>query len=101
MEVAALLELVFNLPKNDRVLKFSKIATVCGVPEDRVEIIVMRAIALELIKGSIDQLHKTVTISWVKPKVLEQNRIKVMESKFDQWSHGLQRLTGLLKNRKE
>lgn len=46
MEVAALLELVFNLPKNDRVLKFNKIAAVCGVSEDRVEIIVMRAIAL-------------------------------------------------------
>lgn len=46
MEVAAFLELVFNLPKNDRVLKFNRVAATCGVDEGRVEVIVIRSIAL-------------------------------------------------------
>ena len=99
MHVAALLELVFNLPKNDRVLTFEKIALACGVAEEKVERIVMKAIALNLIKGSIDELRKIVTTSWIQPKVLEQNRIKVMESKFEQWSDGLQNLTKLLEKK--
>jgi hypothetical protein len=31
---------------------------------------VMKAMALILVKGSIDQLKKEVTITWVAPKVL-------------------------------
>ena len=99
MQVAALLELVFNLPKNDRVLPFDKIANACGVPEDRVERIVIKAISVNLIKGSIDELRRIVTTSWIQPKVLEQNRIKVMESKFEQWSDGLKNLTKLIEQK--
>jgi hypothetical protein len=32
---------------------------------------IMKAMALKLIKGSIDELAREVTISWVAPKVLE------------------------------
>jgi hypothetical protein len=42
----------------------------------------MRAMGLGLVKGGIDQLKKTVTTTWSKPKVLELARIKVMEGKF-------------------
>jgi 26S proteasome regulatory subunit N9 len=56
----------------------------------------MKAIALNLIKGSIDELKRIVTTSWIQPKVLESNRIKVMETKFEQWSDGLKNLTQLL-----
>jgi 26S proteasome regulatory subunit N9 len=70
MQVAGFLELVFNLPKNDRVLSFEKIATTCGVSEDKVEKIVIKAISINLVKGSIDELRKVVTTSWIQPKVL-------------------------------
>jgi 26S proteasome regulatory subunit N9 len=56
----------------------------------------MKAISLNLIKGSIDELKRIVTTSWIQPKVLESNRIKVMESKFEQWSDGLKNLTQLI-----
>lgn len=52
------LELVFNLPKNNRVIKFDKLAKACAVPEDHVEFMIMKAMALKLIKGSIDELAR-------------------------------------------
>lgn len=76
------LEIVFNLPKSDRVLKFSSISKECSVPEDHVEFMVMKAMALGLIKGSIDQLNEDVTVNWIAPKVLESERIGVMQKKF-------------------
>lgn len=96
IQVASFLEMVFNQPKNDRVLTFDKIAAAAGVKEERVEWIVMRAMGLGLVKGGIDQLKKTVTTTWSKPKVLELARIKVMEAKFDQWNSGLERLSEML-----
>ena len=66
----ALLELAFNLPKSNRLISFGQLAVVCGIPADRVEFMVMKAMALGLVKGSIDQIEGQVTISWVAPKVL-------------------------------
>lgn len=91
--------MVFNQPKNDRVLSFEKIASTCGVAEDKVEGIVIKAIALGLVKASIDELRRIVTTSWIQPKVLETNRIKVMEAKFSQWSDGLKNLSTLLEKK--
>lgn len=76
------LEIVFNLPKSDRVIKFVTIAKECAVPFEHVEFMVMKAMALGLIKGSIDQLNEDVTVTWVAPKVLESERISVMLRKF-------------------
>ena len=66
----AFLELAFNLPKSNRVVSFSQLAHTCGVPLEHVEFMVMKAMALGLVKGSIDQLRAEVTVSWVAPKVL-------------------------------
>jgi 26S proteasome regulatory subunit N9 len=54
IRIMAFLELVFNLPKNNRVVKFHTLAKACAVPEDHVEFMIMKAMALKLIKGSID-----------------------------------------------
>jgi len=50
----AFLELAFNLPKNDRVVSFDKLSRSCGIPVEHVEFMVMKAMALKLVKGSID-----------------------------------------------
>jgi len=81
----AFLELAFNLPKNDRVVAFEKLASTCAVPEEHVEFMVMKAMALGLVKGSIDQIRREVTVSWVAPKVLEKHSIETMAGKFKQW----------------
>lgn len=50
----AFLELVFNLPKNDRTISFAKIAEKTHQTAGEVELLLMRSMALGLVKGSID-----------------------------------------------
>ena len=50
----------------------------------------MNAMALNLVKGSIDQLARQITVTWVAPKVLGKERIGVMLNKFDEWSKGIE-----------
>jgi len=81
----AFLELAFNLPKNNRVIGFDALSKATSIPVEHVEFMVMKAMALLLIRGSIDQIKREVTISWVAPKVLETDRITIMLSKFSEW----------------
>jgi len=85
----AFLELAFNLPKNNRVITFQKLADTCGIPLGHVEFMIMKAMALNLVKGSIDQIRAELTVSWVAPKVLENERIGTMLSKFEEWESGI------------
>ena len=78
----AFLELAFNLPKSNRVITFEKLSAICGVPLEHVEFMVMKSMALQLVKGSIDQIKGEVTVSWVAPKVLENDRLGTMLKKF-------------------
>lgn len=66
----AFLELAFNLPKSNRVISFDVIHKSCSIPLNHVEFIIMRAMALGLVRGSINQIRSNVTITWVAPKVL-------------------------------
>jgi 26S proteasome regulatory subunit N9 len=52
----ALLELIFTLPKNSRTVSFDKISMVTCLPKNQVELLVIQAMSLELIKGNIDQV---------------------------------------------
>lgn len=83
IRLMAFLELAFNLPKNNRVITFQKLADTCGVPLGHVEFMIMKAMALKLVKGSIDQVRAEVTVGWVAPKVLESERIGTMLNKFE------------------
>ena len=50
----------------DRLLSFESIATQTRIPVDKVEFLVMRALAKGLVKGSIDQVEQTVNLTWVQ-----------------------------------
>eukprot|EP00920_Eleutheroschizon_duboscqi_P040597 GHVT01097089.1.p1 GENE.GHVT01097089.1~~GHVT01097089.1.p1 ORF type:complete len:397 (-),score=119.27 GHVT01097089.1:2194-3384(-) len=70
----ALLELAFRTPKKERVLSFADIAEHCRVPLKEVELLVMRAMSLQLLVGLVDQVQQVVRISWVKPRLLDAPR---------------------------
>jgi len=54
----AFLELAFNLPKNNRVIGFDALSKATSIPVEHVEFMVMKAMALKLICGSIDQIKR-------------------------------------------
>jgi 26S proteasome regulatory subunit N9 len=64
---------------------------------EQVEMMVMKAMALGLTKGLIDQLNEEVTISWIAPKVLESERIRVMLGKFEEWDQGVEKVYNMVK----
>lgn len=81
----AFIELAFNLPKNNRVVSFKKLANVCEIELEHVEFMVMKASSLNLVKVQINQISQEVLITWVAPKVLENEKIGVMLNKIEEW----------------
>ena len=52
----------------------------------------MKARSLDLIRGSIDQVDKTVQISWIQPRVLEGAQLDTLASQFDEWRKNVAKL---------
>lgn len=92
----AFLELAFNLPKSNRVISFETLHRTCSIPIDHVEFMVMKAMALGLVKGNINQIRNEVTVTWVAPKVLETQRIATMLGKFEEWDSGVKGVEKLI-----
>ncbi|CAE7661276.1 psmD13 [Symbiodinium pilosum] len=60
--------------------------------EGGVEHLVMRSMCAELIRGQIDEVSEMVTVTWVKPRILDPVRIDLMRERMDAWASQ----TGLL-----
>lgn len=82
----ALVHMVFERPSSERTLKFQDIAEQICVPFDKVEWVIMRALSLGLLKGSMDQVDGTVTVTWVMPRVLDAEQMKGLATRFDEWA---------------
>ena len=57
IKIMALLELIFNRPKNDRHVSFDTIAKVTGLNISDIETLIIKAMSKNLIKGAIDQVN--------------------------------------------
>lgn len=77
-----LMEMAFQRPGNNKQLTFTQVAEKTKLPEDEIELLVMRALSLGLVKGSIDQIDKKIFIGWVQPRVLDLNQVSFSKSKF-------------------
>lgn len=82
----ALIESVFKRPTADRVLPFSVIAAESRIPADEVEHLVMKALSLKLIRGTLDQVSSTASISWVQPRVLDRVGIDGLRERLASWA---------------
>eukprot|EP00762_Andalucia_godoyi_P000064 ANDGO_02317.mRNA.1 hypothetical protein len=85
IQLMALVELVFRRFPGQRELPFSDVACVTNEPVDLVEVLVMKALSLDLIRGSIDQVLQTIRVEWVQPRVLDRTQIRAVREKFDHW----------------
>eukprot|EP00049_Salpingoeca_infusionum_P009698 m.164826 g.164826 ORF g.164826 m.164826 type:complete len:377 (+) comp14410_c0_seq4:191-1321(+) len=85
ISLLALMELVFNSPPHARALSFQTIADAVQVPLDQVEFILMKALGLKLVKGSIDQVAQIANLYWVQPRVLNLSQVGNMAGKFKDW----------------
>jgi len=98
ISILALMELVFNKPADGRTLPFKVIATATKLREEEVELLVMKALSVKLIRGEIDEVNQTVTISWVQPRVLDIVQIGKMRDRVFQWTEDVQSVLNYMQN---
>jgi len=103
-----LMEMTFRREATQRQITFSEIAEATGLPLDQIELLVMKALSQGLVKGSIDQVGPVVGgvsqggvvhLTWVQPRVLNKDQLKVMMSKIDSWCSAVSQMEVLIENK--
>lgn len=89
--IMALLDYVFTRQKEERSIPFAAIAKIADIKLEDVEWLAMKAMSLELIKGEIDEVEKIVKVTWVKPRVLDSERILIMKDTIEKWKVKVQK----------
>jgi 26S proteasome regulatory subunit N9 len=69
------LQMTFRRPANARQITFAEIADETRLPLEEVELLVMKALALGLVRGSVDQVSANVNMTWVQPRVLDKAQV--------------------------
>ncbi|KAJ8315045.1 hypothetical protein KUTeg_007196 [Tegillarca granosa] len=70
-----------------------KISLLCLM---EVELLVMKALSLGLVKGSIDEIDQRVHMTWVQPRVLDLQQISTMQKRLEQWCTDVTQMERLL-----
>lgn len=93
----ALMEMTFK--SSTGVLTFQEIATQTHLPLPEVELLVMKALSLELVKGTIDEVDQMVHLTWVQPRVLDKQQIISLRGKLDDWCRNVQNMEKLMEQK--
>ena len=73
-------------------MTFGTIAQETNVEPKDIEILIMKALSLGLLKGSIDQVAGIAMINWVQPKVLDMKQIDSMRGRLRDWDSSVNQL---------
>ena len=98
VRIIAFLEMIFQLDKDDRSISFSKIAQVCQIEQTDVELLVMKAMSLNLIQGTIDEVQQLVHVDWVQPRYLQKSHLQILATKMDNWEQKLDQVIRMVEN---
>nr|ADD38597.1 26S proteasome non-ATPase regulatory subunit 13 [Lepeophtheirus salmonis] len=82
----AILNLMFEQMGQSRNVSFEAVAKAIGKSEDNVEMMLMRALSLGLIRGKIDGVERHITMTWLKPKVLDGEQVRKMSCRLKEWT---------------
>ncbi|EPY26337.1 26S proteasome regulatory subunit N9 [Strigomonas culicis] len=86
VRLMALLHLIFYTPIHKCVFTFQQIAERCRIREsDEVELLLLTAMAQGIVRGSMDGLTQTVTLSWVEPRLLGHREVRELAEHMRSW----------------
>lgn len=97
ISLLCLMEMTFK--SSNGVLTFDDIAAQTQLPINEIELLIMKALSLGLVKGTIDQVDAKVHLSWVQPRVLDKKQISSMRCKLDTWFNDVDGMERLLESR--
>ena len=90
--LAALTEAVFRRPPHDRTMTFATISQETKARPEEIEHLIMKALSLGLLRGTIDQVDEIAHITWVQPKVLDMKQIGNMRQRLLDWDSNVNKL---------
>eukprot|EP00745_Piridium_sociabile_P039572 TRINITY_DN74224_c0_g2_i2.p1 TRINITY_DN74224_c0_g2~~TRINITY_DN74224_c0_g2_i2.p1 ORF type:complete len:379 (+),score=112.84 TRINITY_DN74224_c0_g2_i2:60-1196(+) len=96
ISLLCLMEMTFQRPATDRQLTFQIIADTARIPVNEVELLVMKALSLGLVKGHVDELEQRVNMTWVQPRVLDLEQVAVIKDRLQLWSEDVKQMEHLL-----
>lgn len=99
ISLLCLMEMTFKRPANQKTLTFEEIAAETKLPLKEIELLVMKALAQKLVRGSIDQVQGVVNMTWVQPRVLDRQQIGGMVKTLDTWMNSITKLEQLIEER--
>jgi len=97
ISLLCLMEQTFK--SSNGVLTFAEIAGKTHLPLDEVELLVMKALSLNLVRGTIDEVDQLVHLTWVQPRVLGKDQIISLRGKLDGWCRDIQQMEKLMENK--
>lgn len=83
-------------PSNSRTLTFDEVSQRCCVANEMVEMLLMKCFSLKVIKGVIDQVDSTVQITWVQPRVLDNDQIISMKERLLEWADSVDQTSAFI-----
>eukprot|EP00798_Chlamydomonas_sp_ICE-L_P003282 gene3282-13309_t len=83
--IMCLMDMISTLPAEERRIALTDIAARTKLSVDGVEFLLMKALALHLIEGVIDQVEGYVQVSWVQPRILTKPQIQGLKDRLDVW----------------
>jgi len=97
IKLMAFLELVFQTNVSSRTISFDTISKFTDTDNEDIEELILNALALNLIKGVIDEVTQSVSISWCQPRVLDLSQISNINKNINLWLDKVQNTLDFLK----
>eukprot|EP01104_Vermistella_antarctica_P019048 TRINITY_DN7289_c0_g1_i1.p1 TRINITY_DN7289_c0_g1~~TRINITY_DN7289_c0_g1_i1.p1 ORF type:complete len:405 (+),score=114.15 TRINITY_DN7289_c0_g1_i1:33-1217(+) len=94
--VLCLMELIWVRAAKDRSLPFADIAKATKLALDEVELLLMKALSLKLVRGEIDQVEQFMHVEWVQPRVLGTEQVGVMRDRIKEWTETVHQAINLM-----
>ncbi|XP_018795757.1 PREDICTED: 26S proteasome non-ATPase regulatory subunit 13 [Bactrocera latifrons] len=99
ISLLCLMEMTFQRSATQRSISFEEIAKETTLPQKEVELLIMKALAQDLVRGEIDQVAGVVNMSWVQPRVLGRKQIAGMATTLDHWMASITSMEKLMETR--
>jgi 26S proteasome regulatory subunit N9 len=64
-----------------------------------VEFLVMKAMSLELVKGTIDEVDQTVQVDWIMPRYLNKDHLNVLALRMKEWESKMEGVIKMLETK--
>ncbi|OHT10863.1 PCI domain containing protein [Tritrichomonas foetus] len=85
LALSVFLQVIFSRPFENRTFAFEEVAQACNITIDQVELLVLKALSAEIIKGNIDEVEQKIVVTWCKPKTLGKDRLIHLKTQIDKW----------------